>query len=177
MKKITIFILAALFFGVAGQTALAFELKLEDTAIAGSGTVAVTVKGAQALGGADLKATYDNKILKLESVQLGSVSKNGMVEFKDDNGTISISFVDPDGISKDGDLLALKFSSIGDGVSDSVLTASAYGVDLKNMQVEARGGKITSGGSSSMVWIIIGAVILAGILFFFMKKKRGRSGS
>ncbi|MFA5746577.1 MAG: cohesin domain-containing protein [Candidatus Paceibacterota bacterium] len=173
MKKITISILAAFVLLAVGQTALAFELKLEDTTIAGSGIVSVTVKGAQNLGAADLKATYDNKILKLEGIDLGSVSKNGMVEFKDDNGTVSISFVDPDGISKDGQLLALKFSGIGEGVSDSTLTASAYGTDLKDMQVEAEGGKITVGGSSLITWIVIGGVILAGILFFFMKKKKG----
>lgn len=172
MKKTIISILAAFIFLAVAQTALAFDLKLEDTTIAGSGEVSITVTGAKDLGAADLKATYDKNILKLESVDVGSVSKNGMVEYKDDGGTVSISFVDSDGISKDGQLLKMKFSALGKGVSDSTLTASAYGTDLKDMQVEAKGGKITAGSGSSTMWIIIGAVVVAIILFFALKKKK-----
>ena len=172
MKKTIISILAAFVFLAVAQTALAFDLKLEDTTITGSGEVSITVTGAKDLGAVDLKATYDKNLLKLESVELGSVSKNGMVEYKDDGGSVSISCVDSDGISKDGQLLKMKFSALGKGVSDSALTASAYGTDLKDMQVEAKGGKITAGSSSSMMWIIIGAVILAAISFFALKKKK-----
>ena len=179
MKNMMILFLAVV---LLASQAFAFTLQVQDTEVK-PGTkakVSINAAGATDLGAMDLKMTYDPKVLKFSGAETGKLSTNGIVESSSHaDGTATLSFADTQGISSDGEVIKVSFDVVGSpGSSAEVsLEARAYGLDLKDMQVELKKGTVSvteaakepeepaeeaaQGGNNNMVWIlIIGAVLV-----------------
>jgi hypothetical protein len=177
MKSVIKLVLLLVTFFSLGRTAWAFDLSVKDTKLSASGgTVLVEILGAKNLGALDLKINYDAAVLKFNSVELGRVSKSGMVDFKNENGVVTISLVDTDGISKDGELLKLSFNVLAKSGASSKLgvLAKAFDTDLKDIQVRAQGGTITVGGGGVffiVVAVLVSLVVATVLLVIFRRRK------
>lgn len=177
MKRLfTLLFVPLAFFSLAGS-ALALDIKIEDTKLPTSGgQVPIIVSSTKDLGAVDFKVSYDAKVLKFKSAELGKVSKNGMIDFKDGDGVVLISLVDTEGISKDGEIVKLNFDVLAKNESNSKLTlqAKAFGTDLKDIQVQTKDGLVTieQGNTLIIALAIVAAVVILFIIFGVVKKKR-----
>jgi len=124
------------------------SIKIDDMSVeqGSKSMIPVSVAGASKLGAMDIKMEYDPTVLKFVDAELGEISTNGIIESNEVSpGTVPLSFADTKGISGDGTLIELNFEVTGAvGSSTKIeIKARAYGIDLKDISVETKGGTIT----------------------------------
>lgn len=94
----------------------------------GSGSsidIPIVVTDAQNLGSVDIVVTYDPSVLNVISIEKGSANK-GMISSKTDvPGVVSISIVDPAGITGQGDIAVMRCKIVGGTGTISPLTITS----------------------------------------------------
>jgi len=178
-----IFAVVGLVLIVAAVPATALSVSAESTS-AGSGsqaTIPVVVVGASNLGAMDLIVTYDPSVLTFTGADLGSLSKNGMIESNGSpSGTIKIGFVDTRGVTGDGPLITLKFTVVGkEGASSSITprVTGAWNTDLVDIPMTTSVGTFTVGKGTKTplsIYPVAGALGYISLRAWYRSNRRAR---
>jgi hypothetical protein len=177
------FIFAVLFMMVLiipPVTAEGFLITINNQSVStGSQTVIpIHITNSEELGEMNIEVTFDPLVLQFSNVDLGDISKNGIIEATETRpGTIVINFVDNAGISQDGDLLNLKFDVIGNGGTSSTVSITPkgiYNLDKKDIPTGSSSGKIMvtgGGGEKTPVSVYIPFIALTILIFIAIRRR------
>ena len=160
-------------------TAEGFIITIRDQSVStgSAAVIPIHITNAEELGEMNLEVSFDPSVLQFSSVDLGDISKNGIIEAAETRpGTIVINLVDNAGISQDGDLLKLKFDVIGnDGTSSmvSITPKGIYNLDKNDIPAESSSGKITvtEGGRKVPVSVHIPLIALTIMIFIAIRRR------
>ena len=181
MDRGIFFIVIALFilvFIIPQVTAEGFSITINDQSVStgSQALIPIHITNAEELGEMNLEVTFDPSVLQFSSVDLGDISKNGIIEATETRpGTIGINLVDDAGISQDGDLLKLKFDVIGnDGTSStvSITPKGIYNLDKNDIPAESSSGKITVTGEGRKAPVSVHIPLLALSIMIFITIRR-----
>ncbi len=88
----------------------------------GENIIPVQVKNADGVGALHIELVYDSSIIEVTDVTLGSLGKNGQVDYEVESpGRVTIGFIDAMGMSGSGDVVEIEFTENADGKSSLVL--------------------------------------------------------
>lgn len=145
----------------------------------------INISDADKLGGIGFTVLYNPALFELKDLNGGNLASNAMIEYNEvESGKILVSMVDANGINGDGELILLKFKTIGDVGDNSEITleeARAYDTDLLDVPFNLNNGSIAvieAGGIAlpgiKIEYIIIGALALL-VVFLFGRMSRKRA--
>jgi hypothetical protein len=136
---------------VVGAGGLEVSVQNQSVSTGSSMILPVSLRNAEEFFDANLEISYDPAVMMFTGIELGEISKNGIIEATETKpGTIIINVADSSGISKDGELLKLSFSVKGVGGTSSPVSITSKGfrnLDKNDIPVNVNGGKITVNGA------------------------------
>ena len=159
-------------------TAEGFLITINDQSVSprSQAVIPLHITNSEELGEMNIEVTFDPSVIQFSSVDLGDISKNGIVEATETRpGTIVINFVDDAGISQDGDLLKFKFEVIGnDGTSSvvSITPKGIYNLDKNDIPSDSSSGKITVTGEEQKTPVSINIPLIALSIMIFIAIRR-----
>jgi len=172
-RKILCILLVLVLIPVAGAAPLVVSIGDVTAAPGSTVTVPVSVTGAQDLGSLDLAIAYDPAVLSILSVDRSSPGNGLFGSNTDRPGIITVSIADPDGISTDGSVAALKFRVTGAAGNSSPLALyNILAADVKTFrEIPADGtdGSVTVkktgiGSPGPGLPALLGTLVLAALL-------------
>ena len=171
-------VLLMIVFIIPPVMAEGFLITINDQSVStgSQALIPINITNAEELGEMNIEVTFDPSVIQFSSVDVGDISKNGIIEATETRpGTILINLVDDAGISQNGDLLKLKFDVIGnDGTSStvSITPKGIYNLDKKDIPAESSSGKITVTGEGSKAPVSVHIPLMALSIMIFIAIRR-----
>lgn len=163
------------------------EIKVGNVEATAGGEVEVpiTVKGGKGVEGLQFVLTFDDKVLKHESVDAGEIAGAADVDAKErETGAVRVAMIPEKTIDSDGQLLVAKFKVLGESGSKSAIELSEvraweFGSEAPlEMLVSAESGEVTVIGKGlpvNLTAIIVGAVALLLLLLLIARRGGGKA--
>lgn len=172
-------LLIAVFFTTA-VCAEGVEVSVSDQSAAAGSTMIlpVSLRNAEELSEVNLEISYDPAVLKFTGIELGEISRNGIIEATESKpGTIVINVADTSGISQDGEFMKLSFNVIGaDGASSpvSITSKGLLNLDKNDVPTNTKGGMVlvTGGGKKTPLAGYVPVFASALVMGIFILKRR-----
>ena len=132
---------------VIGAEGVEVSVQNHSVATGSSMILPVSLRNAEELYEVNLEISYDPAVLKFTGIELGEVSRNGIIEATETKpGTIVINVADTSGISQDGELMKLSFNVTGPEGTSSPVSITSKGfqnLDKNDVPTIVNGGMIT----------------------------------
>ena len=145
----------------------------------------IQIENADQLGGIGFTVLFNSSLFELKELVGSDLASNAMIEYNEvEKGKVLVSIVDANGMNGDGELILLKFKTIGDigdNTDINIEEARAYDTELLDVPFNLNNGNIAvieAGGFTlpgiKIEYIIIGALVLV-VAFLFGRMSRKRS--
>lgn len=176
-----IYALALVLLIIPSVSAEGVDISVNNQSVAVGSTMIlpVSLRNAEELSEINLEISYDPAVLKFVGIELGEISRNGIIEATESKpGTIVINMADTSGISQDGEFMKLSFNVTGADGSSSPISITSKGLrnlDKNDVSLNTNGGTVLVNGRGTKAplagYITVFASALA-MCFFILKGRK-----